>query len=408
MKILYIHQYFKTPEEGGCIRSYYLAKGLIDNGYEVEMITAYNGKTYKTEEVAGITVHYLPVFYDNSLGFWSRVRAFFKFTYSASRLIPKLERPDICYAMSTPLTVGLIALWVKRRLKVPYYFEIGDLWPEAPIQMGFIKNPVAKYALYWLEKRIYQNATKIIAMSPAIRDSIEAVVPHKDVYMIPNMADCSFFKMECKETRFEDLFQVKDKFVISYIGAAGKANHLEYLIDAAEATQQAGDLPVRFLVAASGSELERIKKMAKIKNLNNIHFLPFQSKNGLKKLLNVTDAIFISYADFPVLQTGSPNKYFDALAAGKLVILNTGGWLREITELNKCGFYYDPKNENSFVKNLAPYVNDPNMLFSSQKNARQIAEQYYSKDLQIQKLLKVFNKSHQMKVKDDSVYILTA
>ncbi len=407
MKILYIHQYFKTPEEGGSIRSYYLAKGLVDNGYEVEMVTSYNGRDYKIEKVAGITVHYLPVFYDNSLGFWSRTKAFLKFIYLACKLIPKLERPDICYAMSTPLTIGIITVWLKKRFKIPYYFEIGDLWPEAPVQMGFIKNPVLKFGLYWLEKKIYQNATKIIALSPAIRDSVESVVPDKDVYMIPNMADCSFFKMECKEPAFEDAFQVKNKFVISYIGAAGKANHLEYLIEAALSCQQA-DAPVRFLVAASGSELERIKSMAIEKKLSNIDFLPFQSKSGLKKLLNVTDAIFISYADFPVLQTGSPNKYFDALAAGKLVILNTGGWLREITELNKCGFYYNPKEQGSFAKKLLPYVNDSNLLFSSQKNSRQVAEQYYSKELQIQKLLKVFNKSHQMKVKDDSVYILTA
>ena len=407
MKILYIHQYFKTPEEGGSIRSYYLAKGLVDNGYEVEMITSYNGKRYKKETIAGIKVHYLPVYYDNSLGFWSRVSAFLKFIYATLRLIPTIQRPDICYAMSTPLTVGIIALWIKKRYGIPYYFEIGDLWPEAPIQMGFIRNPVVKYCLYWLEKTIYQRADKIIALSPGIRDSIESVVPEKDVYMIPNMADCSFFNMECKDSRFEETFQVKDKFVISYIGAAGKANHLEYLVEAAFACQQHGNLPVQFLVAASGSELERIKNMAQQKSLKNINFLPFQSKAGLKKMLNITDAIFISYADFPVLQTGSPNKYFDALAAGKLVILNTSGWLREITELNKCGFYYNP-NENSFLRKLMPYVGDSNLLFSSQKNARQVAEQYYSKELQIQKLLKVFNKSHQMKVKDDSAYILTA
>lgn len=408
MKILYIHQYFRTPQEGGSIRSYYLAKGLVDNGYQVEMITASNEEYYRKEIIAGITVHYLPVFYDNSLGFWSRIFAFVKFIYLSCQLIPKLDRPDICYAMSTPLTIGIITLWIKKRFKIPYYFEIGDLWPEAPIQMGFIKNPVLKYFLYWLEKKIYQNATKIIALSPGIRDSIESVVPDKDVYMIPNMADCSFFNMECKEPQFEETLKVKDKFVISYIGAAGKANHLEYLVEAAFSCQQAGNLPVRFLVAANGSELERIKEKARDMNLTNIEFLPFQSKAGLKKLLNVTDAIFISYADFPVLQTGSPNKYFDALAAGKLAILNTSGWLREITELNKCGFYYDPKKPNSFIKKLMPYVNDSNLLFSSQKNARQIAEQYYSKELQIQKLLKVFNKSHQMKVKDDSVYILTA
>lgn len=406
MKILYIHQYFKTPSEGGSIRSYYLAKGLVDHGYEVEMITTWNEGAYQVKDVDGIKVHYLPVYYDNHLKFGKRIVAFLKFVWLACKLVPKLNRPDICYAMSTPLTVGLIALWVKRKLGIAYYFEIGDLWPAAPIQMGFIRNPLLKYLLYALERHIYRKADKIIALSPGIRDSIETVVPDKDVYLIPNMADCSFFKMECKDPNYEALFNVKDKFVISYIGAAGKANHLEYLLDAAVSCQT-NSYPVQFLVVAYGSELERIKRVAEAKRIHNINFLPYQSKTGLRKILNITDAIYISYAPVSVLQTGSPNKFFDALAAGKLVILNTNGWLREITELNKCGFYANPQTPETFIDKLSPFIKDPNLLFSYQKNARHVAEQYYSKDLQIQKLLKVFDKEHQMKIKEEPACILT-
>lgn len=406
MKILYIHQYFRTPSEGGSIRSYYLAKGLVDQGYDVEMVTAWNKTSYQMKDVDGIKVHYLPIYYDNHLKFGKRIVAFLKFVWLACKLIPKLDRPDICYAMSTPLTVGLIALWIKMKMGITYYFEVGDLWPAAPIQMGFIRNPLLKYLLYTLERKIYQNSDKIIALSPGIRDSIEAVVPHKDVYLIPNMADCSFFNMECKDGNYEILFDVKDKFVISYIGAAGKANHLEYLLDAAVTCLTSG-CPVQFLVVAYGSELERIKRIAEAKQIHNINFLPYQSKAGLRKILNITDAIYISYAPVPVLQTGSPNKFFDALAAGKLVVLNTNGWLREIIELHKCGFYANPQAPETFVDKLEPFVKDRNMLFSYQKNARSIAEQYYSKELQIQKFLKVFDKAHQMDIKEDAACILT-
>ncbi len=401
MKILYIHQYFKTPDEGGSIRSYYLAKGLVDNGYSVEMVTSWNEKFYRSEAIDGIKVHYLPVYYDNHLGFGQRIKAFGKFVYHACKLIPKLEKPDVCYAMSTPLTVGLIALWVKVRLHIPYYFEIGDLWPAAPIQMGFIRNRLVKQMLYALERKIYQDADKIIAMSPGIRDHVEAVVPNKDVYLIPNMSDCSFLQMECKEESHEILFDVKDTFVVTYMGAAGRANHLEYLLDAAIScqTQRA---PVRFLVVAYGSELDRIKRISEAKKISNITFLPYQSKEGLKKILNITDAVYISYAPAPVLQTGSPNKFFDGLAAGKLIILNNSGWLREITELNKCGFYADPHKPETFVEKLMPFIKDRNLLFSYQKSARSVAEHYYSKDLQIQKLLKVFNKNHEMKIKESA------
>ena len=91
MKIIYIHQYFKTPQEGGAIRSYYLAKGLVDDGFEVEMITAHNESTYRNVSIEGINVHYLPVPYDNGMGFVQRVLAYIKFIQKSKKEIKKMK-----------------------------------------------------------------------------------------------------------------------------------------------------------------------------------------------------------------------------------------------------------------------------------------------------------------------------
>ena len=405
MKILYIHQYFKTPEEGGVVRSYYLAKGLVAHGYEVEMITAHNQKKYKKVVRDGITIHYLPVFYDNKLGFIKRVYAFLKFVRLARKKATEIKNVDICYAMSTPLTVGMIALWIKKRLGIPYYFEVGDLWPEAPIQMGAIKNRFLKKGLYDFEKKVYQEADKLIALSPSIRNSMEKTAPGKQTFIIPNMSDCSFFDMEIKHKELEEKFNVENKFVITYFGAVGKANHLEFLVNAAE---KCLDLRVRFLVMGYGSELNRIKKLAAQKNIQNLTFLPYGNKENLREVLNITDAVYVSYADVPVLETGSPNKYFDALASGKLIIQNFGGWLKEITETNNCGFYTNPHKPNELIEKLQPILEDKKLLLHQQKNARSVAKSYFSKALQVQKLLKIFDNEYQMKVSDSQVYILTA
>ena len=92
MKVLYIHQYFRTPEEGGAIRSYYLAKGLVEHGIEVELITAHNEPKASTKIIDGITVHYLPVFYDNEQGFLQRIYAFFKFMRLARKKARKIKK----------------------------------------------------------------------------------------------------------------------------------------------------------------------------------------------------------------------------------------------------------------------------------------------------------------------------
>ena len=171
-RVVYIHQYFKTPEEGGAIRSYHISKGMVDQGIHVEMITSYNKEKYEQKMIGGIRVHYLPINYSNELSSTKRYIAFFKFVWAAIKLAQKLPKPDLYYATSTPLTVGIIALWMKWTRHIPYIFEVRDLWPEAPIQFGIIKSPLLKFLSLKLEKLIYKNAHRIIALSPGIEKGI--------------------------------------------------------------------------------------------------------------------------------------------------------------------------------------------------------------------------------------------
>jgi len=388
MKVLYIHQYFRTPEEGGAIRSYYLAKGMVDNGIEVELITSHNKPLEEMKEVEGIKVHYLPVFYDNNLGFIKRIFSFYKFMKLVSKKARLIKNIDICYATSTPLTIGLSALKIKKELNIPYYFEVRDLWPEAPVQMGVIKNRFIKSYLERLEKKVYKNATKIIALSPGIKEQIEWRQPFAKVEVIPNMSDIEFFKPEAKNPELEKLFDVKDKMVVSYFGAIGEANHLEYLLAAANATLKA-QLPVVFLIIGIGSQVEKLKYLTTHFDLTNVRFFKFQNKYNLKRLLNITDAAYVSFAKKPILETNSPNKFFDALASGKLIITNTKGWVKDICEKESCGFYYDPNKPQDFVALLKPFIAQKEHLMDFQLNARKVGENQFSRTAQVEKLMAI-------------------
>ena len=407
MRILIVHQYFNTPETGGPLRSYYLAQGLQSGGHEVEIITAHNQATSEVKTIDGITVHYLPVFYENRLGFLRRLMAFLKFAVLAYSKALQLPTADLCYAMSTPLTVG----WVAKRLKqvkgVPFIFEVGDLWPEAPVQMGVIKfSPLISW-LRKFEQSIYQGAESIVALSPGIKEGILRSNPESKVSVIPNMSDCKFYQRELKNPVWENSLGVTGKTVVTYFGAAGRANHLEYYIEAAKAASKiCTDL--HFLVVAAGSELSRLKVMAASYKLNNIEFLPYCKRDNLKKILNVTDIVYVSYADVPILSTGSPNKYFDALAAGKLMLVNFNGWLRDITEKHELGYYVDPKRPEMLVEKLTPLMTTPELLIKSQKNARMIAETFFSRGLATQKLLGMVGHDHSDISKVPEAYILTA
>jgi glycosyltransferase involved in cell wall biosynthesis len=390
MKILYLHQYFLTPEQGGAIRSYHLAKALVEAGHEVEMITSHNHPHYHFSNIEGIKVHYLPVYYENNLKPTGRLFSFVKFMFRAYNKATEIENIDLCYATSTPLTIGLIALFLKRLHRISFYFEVRDLWPEAPIQMGAIKNYFIKKYLFNLEKRIYKRADKIIALSPGIAEGIRMRVPDKEVHIIPNFSDCVFFHPEEKTNELEEKFGVKGKFVISYFGALGKANHLEYLINTAVELSKRKLSHIHFIIAGKGSELHLIKEKVRKNHLNNISFVGFVNKYSLHEMLNVTDAIYISFINKPIMETNSPNKFFDGLAAGKLCITNVKGWTKELIEKNNCGFYYNPEEPEVFIDKIIPYTNDHKLLTTSQNNARNLAEHDFSKDIMIKFFLKLF------------------
>lgn len=389
MKVLILHQHFNTPEKGGAIRSYYLAKALIDRGIRVVVITGSNESTYNKKIIEGIEVHSLPIAYDNRFGFIARSWAFVKYVQGVLNIAGQFKDFNYCYAISVPLTVGLAAMRIKARYKIPFIFEVGDLWPDAPIQMGFVKNYLLQQALYSLEKKIYQSAQSVVALSLSIQSAIEKKVPDKKTYLIPNMADCDFYKPTPKDVALIEKYQVRDKFVVSYIGAIGVANGLYNVLECARAARKA-KLPIQFFICGDGAMLDRLKNNATQLELHNLTFLDFRNREGVRELMNITDASFICYKSVPILETGSPNKFFDGLAAGKLIVINFGGWIKNEIEDHECGVYVNPQDAGDFVRKIAPYLSDEHLLSKSQQASRQLAELKYSREILSKSFVDIF------------------
>jgi glycosyltransferase involved in cell wall biosynthesis len=388
MRICLVHQYYKTPQTGGAIRSYYIAKYLADKGHDVTVVTARNNKAYSFDSIDGYEVHYLPIYYSNHLSFLSRIHAFLLFVWSANRLIKKLPRFDLNYVITTPLSTGLIALKSQRRYNTPYIFEVGDLWPEAPIQLGVIKNPILKWLIIRLESKLYSQAKSIVALSPDIKKNILTKVSGKSVDVITNLADLNYFQPGPKEEILQDRFNVKGKFVIAYIGTIGIANHLEYLVDLAR--EMLNEERLQFIVMGSGARHDAIQNLAKKENLKNISFLSSGDKENVRELMNVVDAIYVSFLKVPILSSGSPNKFFDGLAAGKLIIINFKGWIKNLIEEHQCGFYHNPERPKEFMDLILPYLKDRHKLLTSQEQAKLLANRF-SLENQLPKLDQIVN-----------------
>ena len=370
--ILYLHQYFRTPEEGGALRSYHIASKMAERGFDVHMITTCSEKSRKKRKVNGFHVHYLPISYRNSFSFLRRITSFSRFVLAAIQHSRRIKNIELVYATSTPLTVGIIAVWIKWARRVPFIFEVRDLWPLAPIQLGILKSKVAIYIAQFLEKKCYQRATKIIALSPSMTKEITKEVPQEKCLTIPNFSDNGFFQLEPRPS--------SSTFTIGYFGSLGFTNDVPFLISLIRLFEKR--LPkIRFVLAGEGAELDNLKNVIASEKLANVKIRGYLNSYEIKKALEGVDACLTLFRQFPVLETNSPNKLFDGLASGKLCIVNTRGWLKELVELNECGLYIDPENIEQIPNVLEPFTSNHDLLVKYQHNARNLAERKFDKKL---------------------------
>jgi len=382
VRILYLHQFFKTPDEAGITRSYFLAGALVAAGHEVVMVTTEVSLSAERKVVHytsdnGIEVYALPIPYDNAMGIRARAVAFAKYAFQAFRLAESLgkARPfDLVYATSTPLSVGLPAVWLRDKYGWPFVFEVRDLWPDFPVQMGALRNRWVRRWAYQLEARLYRKAAHLVALSPGIAAGIQRVNPKAEISLLPNFSDTSLFYPSSDASEIQHLpYLGEGEKAIVYFGALGIANGVDELFVLADLAYQRG-LPWRFYAIGEGAERAKLEGMALA--LPNAHVLPSVPKKDLPALLRGAHLAYVSFISVPVLATTSPNKFFDALAMGLPVATNVPGWLQSLVQEEGCGFYAERETEagrQAFLDKAQVVLTNPTLWQQMSQRARDLA-----------------------------------
>ena len=397
MKILYIHQYFHTPDEPGGTRSYWISQELVHRGHEVIMLTETNKHHPEAAEVEvdGIKVIYLKNDYDNGMAAGARMRSFVNFMFKAIARARRIKDVDLVFATSTPLTIGAIALWLKWTKGWKYVFEVRDLWPEALIQGG-LKNKPAIWMLKILEKKTYRNAERIIALSPGMKDGVLATgIPDDKCAVVPNMSKPGKFYPHERSVKIMKEFSIDPtKFNLVHFGSMGQLNGLEYIIRAAEYAQKKGEEALQFLFLGAGSTLPALQEMVRERNLKNVKFLGNHPMDIVSEIVNCCDASITSFRNLPILATNSPNKLFDSLSAGKVIIVNSNGWTKELVEKYECGFYVDPEKPEELVDRMILIKDNPDMKHKMEENSRKLSIEVFDKNILVRKVVDILEGSY--------------
>ena len=395
MNILYIHQYFITPDKPGATRSYWLSQELLKNGYKVTMITSSPTieKEIEKKNVDGIDVIYIRVPYANKMGVLKRLVSFIRFMVKSTWIALKTKNIDLIIATSTPLTIGFPALILKKLKRLPYIFEVRDLWPEVPIQMGAIKNKSIIYLAKWFEKTIYKNARHIVALSPGMEQGVLDTGISKDkVTMISNMAKIDKFGQRDPNTTLAKILGLNTKtFKIIYFGSLGHSNAIDYILDTAQLMKN--NIEIEFLFIGYGIMVDYIKTRKQQDQLENVRFLGQYNMEETSDIVNLCDVSLVTFTNLPILWTNSPNKLFDSLSAGKPIIVNSPGWTKTMVEKHECGIFVNPESPEDFVEKITLLKDRTKVLHQMGLNSRKLAETKYDKSILCAEFVGVVNNS---------------
>lgn len=356
MHILLIHQSFAALDEPGGTRHHELARYLAAKGHRITVIASRisyltgtgRSKTFDPIEKTTLTENLPPgridiqrVYTYPALhrSFIHRLLAFFSFMTVSFLAGLRVRDVDLVWGTSPPIFQGITAWALALIKRVPFLFEVRDLWPAFAVGVGVLQQPVLIHTAEWLERFLYRQARLVVVNSPGFIDHVRARGA-RQVELVPNGSDTSMFDPNDTGADFKRAHGLEGKFTILYTGAHGISNDLEVVLDAA--THLEDEPEVVIVLLGDGKEKPALVEKAASKQLGNVLFLPPIPKKDIPPAIAAADACLAILKPIPEYATVYPNKVFDYMAAGRPVILAIEGVIRQVLEQAEAGIAIPP------------------------------------------------------------------
>ena len=397
MNILLIHQYFLEEDDPGGSRWNEMTKMWTEKGHQITVLAGmmhytgaqkkqeYKGKFCVKKLQGNVIVWRSHVSESYNKNFVGRLWGYFSFVFSSiySGLFKARDKYDLIIVTSPPLFVGVTAYILSLFKRIPFVFEIRDLWPESAIDTGVLTNKAIIKMAYWFESFIYRKAKLINVLTPAFRAKLieEKNIPPEKIIFIPNAADFSLsdgLLNSFDRELFRKQNELEERFVITYVGAHGVANHLEQILNTAVHLKDTG---VLFLLIGEGMEKEKLQKMAMEKELNNVRFLNAVPKADVFKYILASDMGASVLKKVDTFKTIYSNKTFDYMACKKPILMAIDGISRELLEAASAGSFVEPENDRDFEQKIREYLANPQRLIIEGESGYSYAKANFDREV---------------------------
>jgi glycosyltransferase involved in cell wall biosynthesis len=402
MQILMLTQWF-DPEP--FFKGVPFAKELIKLGHKVEILTGFpnypGGRIYdgyrikflKREIISGVPVMRVALYPSHDKSAIKRILNYLSFSVSATICgIFYVKPADVLYVYHPPATIGFPAIVINLLHRIPFVYDIQDLWPDTLLSTGMIDNNRALSLIDRFCKYVYSKASKIVVLSPGFKKTlIDRGVLESKVEVIYNWCDDIQIKEECIQSNLKKNLGMNGKFNVLFAGTMGKAQALDAVLDAAALVEN--QLPdIQFVFVGGGVDVGRLKQKTKDLNLKNVLFIPQQPISEIGKYLNLADVLLVHLKNDPLFEITIPSKTQAYMATGKPILMGVKGSAAELVKQAGSGLSCIPQNPKSIARAVEKFYNMSNKDLNEMGIA---GKRFYQKELSLSNGVKRFEKIFQ-------------
>jgi colanic acid biosynthesis glycosyl transferase WcaI len=339
----------------------------------------YRGRLFQSERIGKVRVIRSYIYVPRRRSSIGRIFNYLSFNLSSTLAGLFTGRQDVIFAMSPPLTIGLTAYVLGLIKRIPFCYNLQDIWPEVAVRLGMLRGKRLIGLFERLEKFIYRRSRKILAISEEFEQNLRGKgVPAEKVEVIPNFADTNFVRPLPRANAFSQANELTDKYVVLYAGNIGLSQGLEVILDAAEHLRSHSEIV--FLIVGQGACRDELLAEAERRGLSNVRFLPLQPESEVPLLYASCDVALIPLRR-GITENSVPCKMYSIMAAGRPYIasVDRGSNVWKVTEAAGCGVCGEPENGEALAEAVLAMQSEAGMAQAMGRNGREYVERHFAR-----------------------------
>ena len=375
LNILFLTDNFPPERNVPAMRTWEHVSRWVKDGHKVTIITTapnfpqgkplagYTNRWYMKEDMGGVTVIRVKSYIAANEGFLKRILDYVSFMVTGGIVAMFQKRPDILITTS-PQFFCAVAGWVVSRLRrLPWIFELRDLWPASIVAVGAMKEGIAIKTLYWMEMSMYRAADRVIAVTKGLKqDLVDRGIPSDKIVVVRNGADTNRFTPRPKDATFVEKFGLQGKFVVGYYGTIGMGAGVQTAVDAGRVLRDRGRDDIVIMLAGAGAEYDEVEKSIQEQGLTNVKLLPPFDQADMPAVWSLLDAAIVMMKDRPLFRATISSKTFEALAMGMPVIMSLpAGEATGLVDEYGFGINVRPENPQDMAAAIQRLADNPEL-----------------------------------------------